>query len=491
MALADYIRDLGGVSNHQCLLVHPTDTSADGIEEPLREAFGSLEIHTYQPRMKGWPFGPNEMFAQVAMLIANDARFGDFLLVETDCVPRGVRWLDTIAADYRICGQPMMGVTTDTVALDNGISQGGRHTVGVAVYPKLFARMCPLVKYVVSMSEVHAAQKKIPLAFDCYFGPYTAPHTAETRLIQHLYRSKNFREENGQIIGDVPFVSINTVHPEAMLIHGVKDDSLLNILRGQSGKPQNGAVAIGFPVISKSRVATGADDSHKVVEAGSIPAPAIPKTPKDIAVAAEAADSYMDRAFASVECASRPYDPSNITNTPIPQGQGRSGKRIKPTYPPPTVGPDGRVMPPFVPGHPECVRHRELCCEMAANGYRKLQKYAKTNLKIITCQFRKGAMTREVLLDAIVLKEREMRKLPWAKKLPKPLDVAATTKSETSSGVPVLPVIEAATPISAPPQALVSAMPQWGEVKPDESGISPAMREKMLQMRRERGMATA
>lgn len=418
-AVAEHIRDLGGVGSHQCLVVHPVGVSADEVITPLREAFASVEVHQYSvaaPRwpqgkfghLGGWPQRPNEMFQEAAITIQNDARFGDFLWFEPDCVPTRASWLDEIESEYRACGKAILGVVVDTVAMDTR-QRDGQHVVGVAVYPKAFAKICPLVRFASRMSVESVASGAMPRAFDALFGAYTARNCAETRLIQHFWRSGEFREEGGAIIAGKtvsPGVE-NVVSPEAVILHGCKDGSLLEIVRRRAG--------IGLAVNPAYETA-----SHEAGPTG-FPTPRIP----DVIPATAPAQGPK----------------SNPASK-----KAKSGPKVTPR--------PGDPVCPFAPGTPEDARWRDLrIASLNTGGFVKLRAYAKNNLKIKTF-----AMTADKMCEECVLKEKEQVKEDWVKKL---------------------------KPAPAPQQSVAP----WQETAPaggDE--INEAMRQKMLKMRKERGL---
>lgn len=442
-ALAELIRDMGGVESHHCLLVCPEGTDIAGVIEPLREAFGAVDTHTYAATLYGWPYGPNEVFAEAALLIARDARFHDFLWIEPDCIPTGPTWADQIAAAYRACGLPMLGVSTDTVAMDSR-QVVGRHVIGVAVYPKNFAQLCPLVKSMTATSAAYRKANAMPKAFDAYFGAYTVPRNAETRLIQHFWRSSEFRQESGVIVAGktvAPGVE-NTVNPEAILLHGCKDFSLLNIIRERQELAPNGG-----------------DNSCTPLTKTSQPTPATALLAKQTQIAPPTGASNAAAENAALPAAAVPRRLPRGVLSPVPPEQW-------------IVGADGLPIPPFMKGQPEFDRMKQLkIVSLQTDGFKTLRKYARVNLKINTFQ-----MTADKIIDVCVLAERTRGKEEWTKVS----RVVIPPRVETPA-----PVHET-RPTDVTPQ--VSPMPQWGQGAPVDNGISPEMREKMIRMRQERGL---
>lgn len=229
--LSAHIQRLGGVKNHECLIVCPQRTNLDNIENVLREAFGRLFVLRYPETLHGWPYGPNEA-AAIAMIhcAINPELQYHYLMLEPDCVPTTRFWLDMLDMDYRRCGKQILGVRIPTIEIATG-RQVGTHTIGVAVYPKNFAQICPLVKSMVAMTAGYKAQGNMPMPWDAYFGPYTARMTADTTLIQHLRRVRNV-DQTGAVMWDCPSLedALSQVNPQAVLVHGSKHPDFLAAL---------------------------------------------------------------------------------------------------------------------------------------------------------------------------------------------------------------------------------------------------------------------
>lgn len=233
--LAQHIRNLGGVRDHELLLVAPLGTNLVGIEEVFRDAFGRVRVHYYAESMRGWPWGANEAAHAVFLeVFSNPELPGYFLMLEPDCVPVGQHWLNYIDMAYRGSGgMPVLGVTIPTHEL-NGQPTGERHTVGVAVYPKDFPRRCGIFKSLLNMTRAHHQANHLA-PWDVIFAPYVAKMTAQTGLIQHLYR--RFTHDQHGARWDVPSIdeALAQVRPGVVLIHGCKQPEFLNRITG--GQP--------------------------------------------------------------------------------------------------------------------------------------------------------------------------------------------------------------------------------------------------------------
>lgn len=231
LELALHIECLGGVQRHSCLLFHPEDVEGRDIFEHLR-VFGSVAEVPYRETLKGWPDGPNQCFYEASRWIETLPSKEPWLWLEADCVPTRPRWLDDIESEYRYSGKTVLGVLNNTFRLDGKTS--GEHVTGVAVYPHDFLSNCPSLRFIVATTEQYRAAGHCPPAFDCYIAPYAVPNCAPSTTIQHFWKSYDFCEGlDGGIYCKFqkPYGASNRVDPQAALIHGAKDFSLLNIIQ--------------------------------------------------------------------------------------------------------------------------------------------------------------------------------------------------------------------------------------------------------------------
>lgn len=226
------IQQLGGVQNHECLIVSPIGTNLDDIEGPLKRSFGQVHIHQYQPMLKGWPAGPNEAAAHAMLHIwTNNALRYHYLILEPDCVPMTDRWLDMIDIAYRQGGNGghVLGSKTNTFNAAGQVI--GKHTVGVAVYPKNWPEICPPIKSMIDMTNGYVMQRQSPPPWDAYCGAYTNRCTAETPLIQHFTLMPT--SEGGYFHFDCPLESaLQQVRAGVALVHGCKHPEFLSKLTG-------------------------------------------------------------------------------------------------------------------------------------------------------------------------------------------------------------------------------------------------------------------
>lgn len=231
LEMARHIECLGSVSRHRALILHPSDVDGDEIGRHLKPVFGSVMDIAYAPRLNGWPDGPNQCFFEAAKTIQALAGDEPWLWLEADCVPTRPIWLDEIAAEYRLCGLPILGALCDTFGLDGKVTS--QHVTGVAVYPHDLLKRCPSLKFIVETTEAYRRQGYCPPAFDTYLEGYTVKMCAPVRSMRHYWKSFGYEEKEGVVRCKFqsPYGIGDEVDMNAALIHGAKDFSLLNLVQ--------------------------------------------------------------------------------------------------------------------------------------------------------------------------------------------------------------------------------------------------------------------
>lgn len=375
--LARHIQEVGGVQNHDCLIVCPVGTDLSEIEGPLRNAFRQFSVSTYHAAMSGWPYGPNELIGHAMNVIYRDPMLVyHYLILEPDCVPVTPEWVDAIDRDYRRSGKEVLGVTVDTVEIATG-RKVGRHCVGVAVYPKDFARRCPLVRNVTAMSAEFLRQKSMPMPWDAYFGAYTNRMTAETALIQHIPR-RRMQNPDGSVYWDIPTAdALAAVRRDAVLVHGPKDLLFLQQLTGKA-------------------YATPTRKSEHPIEL-------VRDAPRETVRESEAAPR---------EEGGRP---NGVGGEPI----GQQSVRKRKEEPLPFVTTYARGTPEF-----------KRVCALFPLKWKELRQYAIANLRI-SCKWK----TRDALTDEIVAVEKQQMKEPWTAVFSTPPETPIATPQAVKSPI--------------------------------------------------------
>lgn len=261
--------------NHQLFLVvpQPIASEAHDAKARLNELFESVTVHQidYEP-YGGHPKAPNMHFYECAKLMAQHNPNIPWQLVELDCLPRTSNAYDVIAGKYASCGNPFFGFIDKTpwreteefveggkdaqgkpVMVPNpryGMIVASRHgdgdlmLSGCAVYP---GNMINRPNFGGLMADFMKGHDSPDEAWDIYLRAAMANDgMAHTNLIASKWNTGKYRVENGSLVCDSlttheifqrnPDWAIRecggVVHPEAVLIHGCKDDSLFNIIVG-------------------------------------------------------------------------------------------------------------------------------------------------------------------------------------------------------------------------------------------------------------------
>lgn len=223
--LANWIRHLGGVKHHDCLLVIDTGTTETDVIEPLHEAFSSVATIKCAPvgSQGTWGSGTtdataaNEMWLAGANCVFHRQKV-PFFWLEPDAVPTRSTWLDEIEAEYKTCGKRFMGAFVD-------IPPHEQHMSGVSVYPADVANHSVDMMQPGQIAWDYAGRNDTVVRKKANF----------TNLIQHEYR----------IDGEAPtfptIESMSVIRPETAVFHRCKNDSLVQRLREQEVSIRGGS----------------------------------------------------------------------------------------------------------------------------------------------------------------------------------------------------------------------------------------------------------
>src|ERR1043166_693720 len=212
VALAQWIAELGGVKDHDCLLCASIDTSFEGVIEPLKQSFKSVESIWYQNKQSrgsgimAHATPANAMFRQCAWHVFYKQQV-PFLWLEPDATPTRASWLDEIEQDHLIGGKPFTGARGASVKVEM--------MNGVGVWPAKVCEYAPLALMAGECPfDLNAAKEMMKAGVN--FSP----------LFQHVYL----------IDGQPPTFPKNQaiLKPETALFHRCKNSSLVEVLRGTS-----------------------------------------------------------------------------------------------------------------------------------------------------------------------------------------------------------------------------------------------------------------
>lgn len=241
-------------NGHELLVVGTPNVFAemDGLRESLSRHFSTISFSRVfdDDNFLGWPSACNYYFQQTCYCLRGGNR--PWLWMELDCTPIRDNWLSIIAEAYRSGSTRFMGYLGKTYRGFNGEllteEDGGHHMAACGVYP------ADVTDTVVPLKGVHATD----IPWWSFLQWYIAPFTGHTDLIQNNYKTENYRVEktitnqdgercylNGEkrvgffsreIICDSCNNTAwgnhynNRINPDAVLVHGCKDGSLLDLL---------------------------------------------------------------------------------------------------------------------------------------------------------------------------------------------------------------------------------------------------------------------
>jgi hypothetical protein len=221
VSLANWIKELGQVSDHKCLLCVGENCDQTGVIEPLHEAFKSVSVYLPHAKAKrgegimGYARAANAMWQSVAWKIYIQDKC-PWLWLEPDAIPTRPTWLREIEDEYKAFKKPFMGAMGQCqIQMING----------VAVYPASVCDYAPLA--------LQAAE----CPWDLNAAAQILKHAHVSGLFQHIY----------QINGEPPTFPkhADRLNQSAALFHRCKDSSLIAHLKQvgfTTGKNLSGGV---------------------------------------------------------------------------------------------------------------------------------------------------------------------------------------------------------------------------------------------------------
>ena len=230
--------------DHTLLVVSTHDTSdeANALIDGIQRHFTSSTLHVLSPKAdEGWPRSMNSLFQQtvykVATLIPENQ---GWFWHELDTIPLANNWLSTIETAYYADANEsvkegrsiyrFLGVKDATVKGQNGellpLEKAGSHMAAVGVYPANFVDLVPIVPALTGGRDPFYVRAQW----------YVLKLLNESKLIQNNWRTVNYRLDGDEIICDShanwawDIHYNNPISKDALIIHGVKDSSLVDLL---------------------------------------------------------------------------------------------------------------------------------------------------------------------------------------------------------------------------------------------------------------------
>jgi hypothetical protein len=225
----------GNLHQHS-ILVTPTvsvEAEAYAAAAELRGICPVVDVYSVPDFDGGWPQAPNQHWAHVAMYLDSSGNTYPWFWMELDTVALQSNWADALQREYNQCGKPLLGVVVPTL----GEAAGDTTMLGVAVYPsyvKNLVNMAPLFN-----DLLKAGDQSVKEPFDHYLRwVFARAGVAHTTLIEDQWDTGEYERVGDAFIGR-PIESRDgrkrsaLVPQEALLVHGCKDDSLMQLVLGK------------------------------------------------------------------------------------------------------------------------------------------------------------------------------------------------------------------------------------------------------------------
>lgn len=201
-------RIIAGLQSHHVgttahiLLVCRQDCAIDhNMINILKPKFQVFTYHS-SSALKGWPSGSNGMFGSTMIHIANTAvkNYECVYWMEPDAIPISPNWFWCLVEEWRKRHPTSLVVGCRSDCNGNGT---GDHVTGCALYHPNIARLMPYLTTCDNVAWDYQCRDKIVAV------------AGSTGLIQNRYRERNV---DAGVIEE----------PGVVIIHGVKDDSVIN-----------------------------------------------------------------------------------------------------------------------------------------------------------------------------------------------------------------------------------------------------------------------
>jgi hypothetical protein len=218
-----WLRKLNRVWKHTALIAHDPSLHASTVQKfqgLLAGCFSEVRVLQYDhPPIRHYPATANWAFQSVAIHMLNFKN--PWLWMEADAVVLKANWLDELQAEYERAGKAWMGPHVE----------GMEHANGTMVYPPDAARRMP-----------RAMECPPNQAFDMVSGEIMPECHNCSHLIFHTWsimRGRFWPSGGGVTPMQIKPELARTIPPTSVMIHRIKDRSLIDLLLSGSYKPEN------------------------------------------------------------------------------------------------------------------------------------------------------------------------------------------------------------------------------------------------------------
>lgn len=264
------LRHLGGLERHNAVFIPTKEVSGhiasavDGLKTIMNDVKVSPMKETPS---EGWPVACNKQFAFTVQTMMGCGT--PWMLWELDCWARFEGWLDAISTEYNQNWRqkPCMGMLEKIRYTEDSTVKpfGDTCLVGAgAIYPEGFGKQGRPYGFNWKFAP---AQVSPAIPYDTYQAGELRKFTHKTELMQHMWGTVDYRRNAaGELVcspkADNPPGTDHsgTVRPNAVLIHGCKDDSLAKLIMSEGRaervqfKANEPPVQLGGPIAQQSSI---------------------------------------------------------------------------------------------------------------------------------------------------------------------------------------------------------------------------------------------
>lgn len=197
-----------GATAHVLLICRQDSTIDPNMVKIVSAKFNTFTYKSQSP-LKGWPAGPNGMFGNAMIHIANNfkEKYECLYWLEPDAIPIRPNWFWDLVLEWRRKHPNawIVGCRADC----NGDGTGD-HITGCAIYHPNIARLMPCLTTcsLVAWDYMHRA-KIIQVA-------------GHTKLIENYYKARN-----------LPHTIVDRANHGVVIVHGAKDRSVINAVKSK------------------------------------------------------------------------------------------------------------------------------------------------------------------------------------------------------------------------------------------------------------------
>ena len=234
----------GGLKSHQGVIYAAPSAKhiADAEYDRLRDVFGSLEIivPNVEPDFGDQFINQNVFFYGCVMNLERQRNRSYWLWLEADATPTTPEWANALDSEYRANGTPYCGNIVELPFNSGGkliTNTGEFMMMGVGIYPPNMVDLAnPDIRaLVIDLGKQGQQNPKCP--WDVYLrGEMRRAGWSNTKLIADQWNTQNYRRvANGYECEPCETTRLvrnrgGFIPDSVVLIHGCKDDTLLDLL---------------------------------------------------------------------------------------------------------------------------------------------------------------------------------------------------------------------------------------------------------------------